>query len=53
MADLHHEHHEHGILNLIDDAIIPHAHTVKFILALQLHAPLRAWIVTKFGQSFA
>ena len=53
MTDLHHEHHEHGVLNLIDDAVIPQAHAVKLALALQLHAPRRARVGGEFGQSCA
>ena len=50
MPDLH---HEHGVLNLIDDTVIPGAHAVKLALALQLHAPRRARLGGEVGQGFA
>ena len=41
VADLHHDHQEHSVSNLIHDAIIAHAHAVKRIAALQFHTAKR------------
>ena len=44
VPNIYHENHEHRILDLIDDAIIPHSDAVKRQAALQLHAPRRTRI---------
>ena len=52
IADLHHEHEQRGVLNLIDDAVIPDADTVKLALALHFQATRRTGIGFESAQRF-
>ena len=49
MPDLHHKDHEHGMLNLVEDTIVPDHNAVGTFLAGDLHGPVRVRI---FAEGF-
>ena len=53
VPDLHHEHHKHGVLDLVEDSVIAHADAVKLAFALQLHAPRRVLVFDQPVDGFA
>lgn len=42
MANIHDQHHEHPVLNLVEDAVIPKAQPEKIGTARQFHTSRRA-----------
>src|ERR671919_2237663 len=45
VSNPHNQNHKGLVPNLVDNAIVPHAYTVKILLTLQFFNSLRTWIV--------